>query len=72
MVGHASGVALCESAFKGDLTHIKRLMDNGVGVNDADYDGRTALHLAACEGHEDVVKYLLDKRASVASVDRFH
>lgn len=28
-------------------------------MNIADYDGRTALHLAACEGHSIIVKFLL-------------
>ena len=26
----------------------------------ADYDGRTALHLAACEGHIDVIRFLVE------------
>ena len=27
----------------------------------ADYDGRTALHLASSEGHKDIVAYLIDQ-----------
>ena len=27
----------------------------------ADYDGRTALHLGAAEGHEAIVRFLLEK-----------
>ena len=36
-----------------------------------DYDGRTALHLASCEGHAEVVDYLLDNGASVHARDRY-
>lgn len=36
-----------------------------------DYDGRTALHIACCEGHTHVVRYLLDLGASVHHRDRY-
>ena len=29
-------------------------------MNGSDYDGRTSLHVAAAEGHFEVVKFLLD------------
>lgn len=33
----------------------------GTDLNSVDYDGRTALHVAAAEGHDDIVEFLLDK-----------
>jgi ankyrin repeat protein len=66
-----SGVLMCQAAFNGALADIKRFILNGVSVNEADYDGRTALHLAACEGHVECVEYLLENKANVESKDRF-
>ena len=40
-------------------------------MNLADYDWRTPLHLAACEGSVEVVEYLLSVGASVHARDRF-
>ncbi|KAL0170485.1 hypothetical protein M9458_035081, partial [Cirrhinus mrigala] len=35
------------------------------------YDGRTPLHIAACEGHLNVVRYLLNKGVTINVKDRF-
>jgi ankyrin repeat protein len=70
-VNESSGVLMCQAAFDGNLVDLKRLINNGVLVNEADYDGRTALHLAACEGHVELVEYLVQAKADVNSKDRF-
>ena len=36
----------------------------------SDYDGRTPLHIASCEGHLDVVNHLLEYGAPVHKRDR--
>jgi len=42
-----------------------------VDINAGDYDKRTALHLAAGEGHTDVVQLLCERGADVNSEDRW-
>ena len=44
----------------GDLASVKRLNIIGHDLSEANYDGRTALHLACSNGHFQVVKYLLE------------
>nr|CAD1819916.1 unnamed protein product [Ananas comosus var. bracteatus] len=41
-------------ACRGDTKGVEDLLKDGVDVNSIDLDGRTALHIAACEGHADV------------------
>lgn len=43
----------------------------GAQFSTVDYDGRTALHVASCEGHVHIVRYLLDLGAPVHVRDRF-
>jgi ankyrin repeat protein len=47
---------LCTAVFDGDLLLLKRLLLAGVDVDAADYDRRTALHIAAADGNLGAVR----------------
>ncbi|XP_048328299.2 integrin-linked protein kinase 1 isoform X3 [Ziziphus jujuba] len=64
-------VKLMYLANEGDLEGIKELLDSGTNVNFSDIDGRTALHIAACQGLSDVVQLLLHRGAKVDPQDRW-
>ena len=57
-------------ASKGDVEKMEEIIDR-VDINSADYDKRTALHLAAAEGHVDMVIFLLDKGIDKEAKDRW-
>ncbi|THU46193.1 hypothetical protein C4D60_Mb09t02360 [Musa balbisiana] len=58
-------------ACQGDARGVDDLLKDGLDVNSIDLDGRTALHIAACEGHVDVVRLLLSWRANIDARDRW-
>lgn len=58
------------AASTGDIPEIRRMLLLGADINSRDYDNRTALHLAAAEGHTNVVTYLLSKKADTNATDR--
>tara|TARA_A100001015_G_scaffold187017_1_gene208278 strand:+ start:1676 stop:1966 length:291 start_codon:yes stop_codon:yes gene_type:complete len=64
-------MALCWAAYQGDLEEIQRLVACGVNLNEADYDGRTCIHLAASEGKLDVVKFLIGQKINMFPKDRW-
>eukprot|EP00580_Thalassiosira_gravida_P018759 CAMPEP_0201671980 /NCGR_PEP_ID=MMETSP0494-20130426/31235_1 /ASSEMBLY_ACC=CAM_ASM_000839 /TAXON_ID=420259 /ORGANISM="Thalassiosira gravida, Strain GMp14c1" /LENGTH=883 /DNA_ID=CAMNT_0048153495 /DNA_START=588 /DNA_END=3240 /DNA_ORIENTATION=+ len=54
-----------------DMSEPTATPDDAVDINKGDYDKRTALHLAAGEGHLDVVQFLCKRGADVNVEDRW-
>ncbi|XP_051546029.1 glutaminase liver isoform, mitochondrial isoform X2 [Myxocyprinus asiaticus] len=48
------------AAYRGDMVSLRRYLLAGADVNTVDYDGRSALHVAASEGRLDVIKFLVE------------
>ena len=53
-------MTLLFAAVAGDTAALQSLHLQGVDMGATDYDGRTAPHLAAAEGHLDCVRFLMD------------
>ena len=64
-------IRLMYLANEGDIDGITKMLDSGTNVDYRDIDGRTALHVAACQGRTDVVQLLLSRGAKVNSMDRW-
>ncbi|KAL7549255.1 hypothetical protein ACHAWF_012519 [Thalassiosira exigua] len=67
---------LLAAAKAGNLDEVIKIHSSGVNLGVGDYDTRTALHLAACEGHLHILKYIIinfkgDAALFVKARDRF-
>ncbi|PON77466.1 Serine/threonine protein kinase [Parasponia andersonii] len=62
---------LLSYASRGDRVGLNLMLIKGISPNVQDYDNRTALHLAASEGHAPIVELLLLYKASVNLIDRW-
>ena len=61
------------AALHNDMVLLTRYIETGVDFNMADYDDRSALHLAVCGGHLPVVKFLIEKgKANINVLDRWN
>jgi ankyrin repeat protein len=68
----AAGCNLLQAAARGDVPHMRTLLESGrTNVNFRDYDRRTALHVAASEGHLNVCQFLVERGAKVNRSDRW-
>ena len=57
---------MCDLAMQGKLESLRLLLDCGAPTMSADYDKRTALHIAAAEGHKHIVEEFLTRKDVVA------
>jgi len=62
--------ALCFASASGDVAEVKKLV-TGQSPNCCDYDKRTPLHVAASKGQVEVIKVLIDAKATINSMDHF-
>ncbi|KAJ0023424.1 hypothetical protein NQD34_003323 [Periophthalmus magnuspinnatus] len=46
------------AAYSGDVSALRRFALSSMDMDQKDYDARTALHIAAAEGHVDVIRFL--------------
>lgn len=58
-------------ASRGDRVGLNEMLIQGMSPNMQDYDNRTALHLAASEGHASIIELLLAYNADVNLRDRW-
>lgn len=63
---------LLEASRKGDLAAVKELVERGALLETTTPYGQTPLYLAAMNGREEVVRFLLDKGANVDVRDTFY
>ena len=59
------------AASKDDVHGIRRALVRGQPLGAADYDGRTALHLAASEGRLEAIRYLVSQHVPLEPRDRW-
>ena len=59
MIEKSIGYKLCLLASEGKLEDLRTIAMQGKNLTIGDYDGRTAIHLAASNGHKKIVEFLI-------------
>lgn len=52
-------------ACRRNVREVEDFLNEGTDVNNIDLDRQTALHIATCEGHDEVVKRLLNYKSKI-------
>lgn len=65
----AVGEQLCAAAARGSLLRLQSYQLAGADLSQPDPSGRTALHVAAQHGYEEIVQYLLDYIDNIKETD---
>ncbi|CAA7039845.1 unnamed protein product [Microthlaspi erraticum] len=60
---------LLEAARYDDIDDLRSLSSNGVPLDSRDSQGRTALHMAAANGHLAIVEYLLSQGVDINALN---
>ncbi|CAI5474493.1 unnamed protein product [Closterium sp. Yama58-4] len=61
---------LIQGARYGDMEDVAAALDGGADAGLADDEGRTALHMAAANGHTEIARLLIQRGAPVNAVNR--
>jgi Ankyrin repeats (3 copies) len=72
VLGGDANQDLLSASRAGDLATVKAAVENGAAIETKTAYGQTPLYLAAMNGHEEVVRFLLDKGASSDVQDTFY
>jgi len=65
----SSNFHLSDACLEGEFEEVKKCIESGVDVRMTNEEGLTPLHSSSCNGHGNIVKYLLEHGADVNAVD---
>lgn len=66
-----AATTLCKTVFDGNIVTLRRLLRAKIYIDAADYDKRTAAHIASAEGNVGVLKVLYEHGADLTLADRW-
>ncbi len=70
LISCSAAQRLPNAAYSGDLEQVKCLIAQGISLSQHDNrHGRTAIHMAAMQGHVDIIRYLLSQGVEIQVQD---